>query len=190
MRRFAIIGTVVALASVCSAQTRFRRIRVLGEFSNVRITAEHSYGYAVDLWRVDNSVAGLLMVPNGLQGDPPTEVLDRVKFDPRTGALSFTAKMTTGCNMLPGGKMTPARESFEFSGVLSDDVVKGKMTRTDLDRAGRSPEVVSVELAKGPAPPTLQAGSYTEWKENAEELVRDREPRCRGIIGEPAKKKR
>jgi hypothetical protein len=187
MRRFAVIGAFVALAAICAAQGRYRRIRAIGEFSNVRTTGEHAYGYSVQLWRVDNSVDGLLMIYAREAGDPPTAMLDGVSFKPRTGALSFTVKMTTGCDVLPGLKLKPARESFEFSGVLIDDILKGKISRRDLDRSESSPTVQEVELARRPDAALLQAGSYSEWKDKAEEMARTRELQCKGTLGERKK---
>ena len=189
MRRFAVIGAFLALAAICAAQGRYRRIRAIGEFSNIDPAAGRASSYSVDLWRVDNSVEGLLMVHNGQKGDPPTAMLDDVSFKPRTGALSFTVKMTTGCDVLPGLKLKPARESLEFSGVLSDEILKGKMSRRDLDRSESSPTFQEVELARRPDASLLQAGSYSEWKDKAEEMARTRELRCKGTLGERKKGK-
>jgi hypothetical protein len=63
-----------------------RFARPVGEFSNVRYTAEHAYGYAVQLWRDGDRLIGLLMVSEGLQGDTPTGMLENVRFNSRTGA--------------------------------------------------------------------------------------------------------
>ncbi len=176
----------MAIASVCSAQDRFRRIRAIGEFSNVRSTdGEHAYGYMVDLWRVDSSMAGLLFVFAGPNADAPMAVLDDVNYNPRTGAFSFTAKLTTGCDVLPGLKLKPARESFKFSGVLKEEFLKGDMRRWDIEHSERSPKIETVELARRPddVASLMKVDSYSEWKQKAEELADTREPKCRGILG-------
>ena len=106
---------IIALLSIAAAVPLFaqnpgRPVRAIGEFSNMRYTEEHAYGYAVELWRDGDSAIGLLLVAEGLQGDTPTGTLDNVRFDARTGALSFTAKLTIGVAILPGGRQEPSRD--------------------------------------------------------------------------------
>jgi hypothetical protein len=188
MRRFAFVSVVIAVAAISFAQTRFRRVHPAGRYSNVPEGAR-ARGYTVDLWRVDSDLAGILVVSDGRPGDPPAEVLDAVGYNIRTGVLSFRAKMTTGCDVLPGLKLKPSRESFEFTGTLTQETLKGKFNRKDLDHAERSPSVVPVELARRPDASLIQAGSFNEWKTKAEELATSRQPDCRGAVGEPKKKK-
>src|SRR5437879_10467002 len=112
----ALLSTAAALPAF--AQELNRPIRAIGEFSDMRYTEEHAYGYAVELWRDGDSVIGLLLVSEGLQGDTPTGILENIRFDSRTGALSFTVKLATGATILSGGGQEPSRNLFEFSGTL------------------------------------------------------------------------
>src|SRR5689334_24629497 len=82
----ALFSTGVALPVY--AQGTDRPIRAIGEFSNMRYTEDHAYGYEVELWRDRDAVIGLLFVSEGLQGDTPTGVLKNVRFNSRTGAMS------------------------------------------------------------------------------------------------------
>jgi len=84
------------------AQAANRPISAIGEFSNMRYTEEHAYGYAVELWRDGGSIIGLFLAAEGPQGDSPTGMLENIKFNSHTGALSFTAKLTIGVAFLPG----------------------------------------------------------------------------------------
>jgi hypothetical protein len=188
MRRFAILCAVIALALSGSAQTRFRRIRPVGEYSNIP-AGPRARGFAVELWRVDNDLAGLFIVATGQAGDPPVEALDDIRYNVRTGAISFNATMTTGCDVLPGLKLRPAREIFEFTGVLTQEAIKGKVSRKDAAHSNRSASVESVELAKRSDATLIQAGSYNEWKEKAGDLASAREPNCRGTVGDSKKRK-
>ena len=97
----------------------------------MRYTEEHAYGYAVELWRDGDSAIGLFFVSEGLQGDTPTGMLENIKFDPPTGVLSFTARLTTGAVLLPGGRQEPSRDRFEFSGTLKATVLTGTILRSD-----------------------------------------------------------
>src|ERR1700719_513521 len=73
-----------------------RPITFVGEFSNMRYTEEHAYGYSVQLWREGSAVFGLLLASEGLAGDTPAGLLEDLKYDPRAGKLSFQAKLTMG----------------------------------------------------------------------------------------------
>jgi hypothetical protein len=188
MRRLAIAGALLAVALCASAQTRFRRIHPLGEFSNLPV-AEHAHGYSVQLWRVDSDLDGLLVVSGGPRGETPMAVLGGIRYNIRTGAISFNAKLVTGCTVLPGLKLKPASESFEFTGALNEAKLKGKMSRKDLDEPDRSPSIEELELAKRPDATLLEAGSFSEWKGQAAELARQHEVRCEGTLGEPRKKR-
>lgn len=137
----------------------------------MRYTEEHAYGYAVDLWLDGNSVIGLLFVSEGLQGDTPTGMLENVKFDSRTGVLSFTAKLTTG-----GGRREPSRDLFEFSGRLSATVLTGRFKRSDPRQPShRSQERVQLKIQSQDV--MLPARSYAEWKRKADEILKRRGPR-------------
>ena len=110
-------------------------VLVVGEFSNVRFTAEHAYGYSVQLWRQGDDWFGLLNVSEGLIGDTPTGFLNNVTFEGRTSRLSFTAKMVTGLTLLgssPPYKEVPVCERFEFRGVLGATALVGAITRDRL----------------------------------------------------------
>jgi hypothetical protein len=113
------------------AQNPGRPIRAIGEFSNMRYTEEHAYGYTVALWRDGDTAVGQFLVSEGLQGDTPTGMLENVRFDSRTGALSFTAKLTTGATILPGGRQEPSRDLFKFSGTLKATTLTGSIMRSD-----------------------------------------------------------
>jgi hypothetical protein len=53
----------------------------VGEFSNVRHTAEHAYGYSVMLWNDGDQLFGLFSAANGLAGDTPVGLLENVQLD-------------------------------------------------------------------------------------------------------------
>src|ERR1039457_6913256 len=125
------IAVVGGLASGSFAQDADRPIRAIGEFSNTRHTEGHDYGYTVDLWRDGDLVIGLLYVSEGLEGDAPTGMLENVKLQSRTGALSFSARLTTGITLLPDGRQEPSRDLFEFSGTLKAATLTGTLQRSD-----------------------------------------------------------
>ena len=174
-RYLALLILVAALPT--AAQDPDRIIGPIGEFSNMRFTEEHAYGSTVQLWRDGVSVIGLLLVSEGLQGDTPAGMLENARFNPRTGALSFTAKLTIGVALLPGGRQEPSRDLFEFYGSLKATVLAGTLTRSDPSQPSRRPSRERVELKLQPQAGLFPAGSYAAWKRQADAILKFRGPR-------------
>ena len=143
-----------------------RPITFVGEFSNMRYTEEHAYGYTVQLWREGTTVFGLLLASEGLAGDTPTGLLDDLKYDPRSGKLSFKANLTMGID----ARQQPSHDLFEFDGTLSARAVSGV-----LKRASASERVSLRKLQPDAALP--QPRTYDEWKRQADEILRRRGPK-------------
>src|SRR5712692_6558711 len=99
--------------------------RPLGEFTNMRYTAEHAYGYSVQLWRADGSLFGLFFSSDGLAGDTPTGRLQHLTYEPSTGRMTFNAQLSLGSDL----RGSPTRDRFEFEGKLSADRIAGVLTR-------------------------------------------------------------
>jgi hypothetical protein len=159
------------------SQNPNRAIRAIGEFSNLRHTEDHAYGYVIELSRDGDSTIGLFFVAEGLQPDMPAGMIENVRFDPRTGALSFTAKLSTGVIILPGGRQDPTRDLFEFSGTLSATALAGTIQRSDQRQPGRAGSRERVQLKIQPQATMLTAGSYAEWKGRTDEILKHRGPK-------------
>jgi len=164
--------SLVAFFSVCasfpvSGQDSHHPIRAIGEFSNAQQTSDdHAYGYALELWRDGDSVIGLFFVFEGLNGDAPMGAIENVTFDSRTGALSFTAKVSTGVVLLPGGGQEPVLELFEFSGTLK---------RSDSRQPSRTGPGERVQLKIRPsAGMAVSAESYADWTAQVDEILKRR----------------
>ena len=89
-------------------------VRAVGEFSDMRYTEEHAYGYAVQLWRADAEMFGLFLASNGLAGDTPTGRIEDLQLDRDTGKLHFYARL-------------PVHGILVFDGTLSDGVITGEV---------------------------------------------------------------
>ncbi len=111
----------------------------------------------------------MFLASAGLQGDTPAGILENVRFNPRTGALWFTARLTLGATILPGGKQKPSQDIFDFSGKLKAAVLTGTLERPQVR------EHVQLKLQQ-PAN-MLQASSYAEWKRQVDEILKFRGPR-------------
>jgi hypothetical protein len=185
MRRLLIIVGIALLGGLGSesfAQDPNRPIRVVGEFANFRSAGEGAIGYEVELWRDGDSVVGLFLAAEGRNEDMPMGILENVRFDSRTGALSFTAKLTTiGAIDLPGGlRQEPSRDLFEFSGTLKATTLSGTLKRSDLRRPSRPASQERFQLKMRPPDASFPAGTYAEWKHTFAEALKARGPKWRG----------
>jgi hypothetical protein len=170
--------TVVISQTSVSAKTK-SRVEVLGNFSSITHTPEDAFGYALDLWKEGDQVFGLLLVYTGAPADPPTGILENVKFDPRTRQFSFSARLSTGWLYAPGS-YTPSRDRFTFTGVLGRRQVIGTLKLSDDLFPNIAPTSKRIRLRWSrfftepmlPPPPT-----YSEWKIWAGEILRRRGPK-------------
>jgi hypothetical protein len=142
-----------------------RPLTFVGEFSNMRYTEEHAYGYSVQLWREGAAIFGLFLASQGLAGDTPTGLLDDLKYDPRSGQLSFKAKLTMGVD----ARQQPSHDLFEFDGKLGAAAVSGI-----LKRAAASERI---NLRKLPPDAALPQRTYDDWKRQTDEVLRRRGPK-------------
>lgn len=174
------IVLLIALAqpiSVSFAQSPEAPLTIVGEFSNMRFTEEHAYGNSVQLWQQGDKLFGFFEASEGLAGDTPAGLLEGVQFDPRTGALSFKAKLTMGVVLMQPGRQEPSRDLFEFRGTLGKDVLTGTLTQRDMLRPQATPVTSQVRLRKQSSDSMIKARTYAEWKKSADEILKFRGPR-------------
>jgi hypothetical protein len=143
-----------------------RPITFVGEFSNMRYTEEHAYGYTIQLWREGAAVFGLFLASEGLAGDTPAGLLGDLKYDARSGKLSFKAKLTMGVD----ARQQPTHDLFEFDGALSARAVSGV-----LKRAAASDRINLRKLQPDASLP--QPRTYDQWQRQTDEILRRRGPK-------------
>lgn len=139
----------------------------VGEFTDMRHTAEHSYGFSVTLWRAGECLVGVLASAGGLSGDTPVGLMQDVKYDRSTGRLSFAAKLTTGVTSPPGSKTyEPARDFYTFDGRLSAATLTGAITHELRNYPNVAPTKtdVTLSLSKSEMIVARTAASYGQWQ--------------------------
>ncbi len=169
----------IFLLALCSNTVRAvgDKASFLGEFSNVRHTAEHEYGYSVQLWRDGDKPFGLFSAAAGLAGDTRLGLLDDVEFDPVTGKLSFTAKLTTGVIYMGQGKQEPSHDLFSFKGSLIHNVISGALSHEEKHQTVSRPVVSRIRLSKVQDPNAVEASSYENWKATVDPILKRRGPK-------------
>jgi hypothetical protein len=174
MRKLLLLAWLLLAAPALTAPAP---VVVAGEFSNMRYTEEHAYGYTVQLWRQGDTLFGLFLCSEGLAGDTPTGRLDQAQFDPATGKLSFRAKLTTGLVYLGPGREAPSRDLFEFRGLLEKTALAGTLQRSNLLQPKAAPQVERIRLRKVTGEGMTRPASYAEWKTWADGILKFRGPK-------------
>jgi len=169
-----------ARAGDCGAIPAGAKIDEVGAFSNMRYTDEHAYGYTVKLWRAGDCIFGLFESSEGLAGDTPMGELQGVKYDRKTGALTFSAKLTMGVVSLGGSKgFEPSRDLFSFAGELRATGLTGGVTHGIQNTPNAPPIYNKVTLlpSKEEAEFMHGSGTYGEWRERWQPVLRFRGPK-------------
>jgi hypothetical protein len=182
-RLLLVIAAAIVIAPGATSQSAGPPVTVIGDFSNLRFTEEHAYGYSVQLWRQgtnnQTTVFGLFMASEGLAGDTPAGNIENVQFDAGSGKLSFQAKLTLGVELDDTGRQQPSRDFFEFKGVLQPTELVGTVRHSDR----RHPQVPAAaeqvtlkrqehESADMPAP-----RDYRDWQTSVAGILKRRGPK-------------
>lgn len=175
-----ILACGVLLLLTQAQATPQSRVRVLGAFSGVKHTHDDAFGYVVKLWKEGDQIFGLFLVYTGAPYDPPTGILEDVKFDPRTGRLSFSARVSTGLTYSQEYRGVPARDRFKFAGVLTRRQLRGNLSHTNELFPERPATAKRIRLrwsafqtdVMRPPPPT-----HAAWKTFADEILRRSGPK-------------
>lgn len=154
-------------------------VKRLGVFTNMRFTREHQYGYSVELWQEKGRLFGFLLVSAGLAGDTPTGLLEDAALDPKTGRLTFRARLSTGSTFNKENEQVPTRDVYRFSGTLKGRRLSGVLEHADASGSSAVATKTSVSLrrSKGESESMLEARSYDEWKKEADEIMKLRGPK-------------
>ena len=166
-------------ASSTTYQQSTKPIIKVGAFSNVRYTAEHAYGYTAELWREQNRIFGFFLSSQGLMGDTPTGLLEDVRYEPRTGEITFQARLTTGLFSNREFHMVPSRYVYRFKGILKRRHMIGTLEIANALTPTEAPsrEKIKLKLSQKESEVMIDAQSYIEWREKADEILKFRGPK-------------
>lgn len=173
---YAILAAVVFLQSVSQAGQPAPIIG-LGMFSNYQYTEEHQYGSAVELWREGNTLFGLFSNSEGLMGDTTTGLLEKIKYDPTTGHISFTARLTMGIHSCKVHKNIPSQDIYSFDGVLSKASLTGTLMYYVNLHQDQPPNKEKVVLKKADGWEITQYSSREKWDVEIKNIPKFRGPK-------------
>jgi hypothetical protein len=169
-----------AQSAGCGAIADGAGISEVGAFSNMRYTAEHAYGYTLMLWRAGDCLFGFFESSQGLAGDTPIGEVSDLKYDGKTGHLSFSAKLTMGATSSRGSNgFEPSRDLFAFDGYLKAGSVTGVTTHTLRNNPNFTPTHTDVVLgmSKTEAEFMHNSATYGEWRRTWQPVLEHRGPK-------------
>ena len=170
-----------AQASDCTGDLRKRdaRIDLVGEYTDMRYTEEHAYGYTVELWRSGPCLFGLFLASAGLAGDTPTGRIEDLKFDPRTGAIAFVARLTLGRLTAKGLDNVESRDLYRFTGKLNKNALRGTVRHTNAllpQQPGESAALV-LRRSQTHADALRSVATFREWEREVRRMLELRGPK-------------
>ena len=136
-------------------------------------TGEHCAGWTIELWRTGATFVGQIEHHRGLCGDPPMSILNDVRYDPKDGSFSFTAKISDGTD----GRGAYSCDRLTFEGRIDDTKLVGVM-KWHGSGAAESSETLNLGRAKADPYGTRQYDSVSEWLKSREKVLKFRGPRC------------
>ncbi len=174
-----LIAILIGMPRIGLAQKPGKlKIDVVGSFTNMRFTDEHAYGTSVELWRHQGTLVGVLYSSEGLQGDTPAGLLDKVTFSATTGALSFEAKLSTGVVYSKANEGVPSRDLFRFTGVLEKGKLLGRLERIDMLDPLAVPKAEEIVLRRDSEASGIKPfADYASWKEHVDAILKLRGPK-------------
>jgi len=150
------------------------RVRVLGDFERI----DHSVpgdasGYLLQLWRQGNQIYGLFAVYVGPAGDPPTGILEDIRFDPSARRLSFKARLSTGLTYGRGYQGSPSRDIFQFKGRLLRNHVTGILIKSNDLFPNDKPKMKRITLRRSADMSQLmdEEQNYEDWKKSVDKIL-------------------
>jgi hypothetical protein len=172
-----ILSAFVALGSGRQAAGAFE---YSGAWSDVVVSQgddPHATGHSLELWKDRGTLVGFLSEYVGPVADPPIGLLQELKFDAATGALSFSARITLGVTFSAKHKEgAPSRDLYVFRGTLRDAEVRGTLEKHDrLDnRPTTTREIVLIRTERNPF---WDGKTLEDWQEFHAEILRARGPK-------------
>jgi hypothetical protein len=154
----------------------------LGTWSSVSIGKgeDHASGIEIELWRKGGQVFGFMSEHNGPAADPPVGKLESIRWDEKSGAISFTSKLSVGVDPAPeGGAWVPSKNLYEFNGTIGKKGITGTLRRKFVNDDGSS-TAYDEDLTLAPKSPDggATAGeSFDDWTKRWNEALKKRGPK-------------
>ena len=174
-RVLALLGLMFFFVSASAEYPQ--KILVLGTYTNFRFTEEHQYGAGVQLWQEGANLIGLFSYSQGLIGDTPTGLLENVLYDPKTGRISFSAKLTMGLHGCKVHSNVFSQDFFRFDGVFLDNSLTGTLKHSDNLHHERASTEETITLKKSDGWIVTEYPNRERWEADIKRILTFRGPK-------------
>lgn len=154
----------------------------IGAWSSVKLTLgddPHASGLEVEIREHDGELVGFLSEYVGPTADPPVGKLQSLRFDEKTGFITFTAKFSVG--VVPaeaGNSWLPSRNVYEFKGAIVKSGLTGTLRRNFIQEDGTELSYEeNVMLRPKTAGDHAPSESYQDWLNRWNEALKARGPK-------------
>src|SRR5579864_9123254 len=137
-------------------------VTAIGSFAAGGLGESHTFGYEAQLWRAGDRVVGFFIVSSGTGREPPAGVLDRVRYNAKSGEIEFDTQLPRNGERC---------QHFHFAGHLSPSELVGTLEWTAPARLGPVPSNESLRLPRSTTP-LSSFPTYREWKQNANDRLK------------------
>ena len=114
----------------------------LGAWSSVSVGKgedPHASGIELEMWKKGGQLFGFMSEYNGPAADPPVGKLESIRWDEKSGAISFTSKLSVGVDPAPeGSAWVPSKNLYEFNGAIGSKGLTGTLRRKFVNDDGSS----------------------------------------------------
>jgi len=150
---------------------------IVGSFANNDPGTDVQVPCIVELYRTGSRLFGLLYAAV-TDVDMPAGLLDDVRYDSRTGEVSFRAKLSIGVIVM-NNKPIPSEDLAEFRGKLARTSLSGTMTWTDHRVPGspRRREGVVLKYSAWFTDQITNPKTYVEFQRRSEIVLKGRGPK-------------
>jgi hypothetical protein len=150
---------------------------IVGSFANNDQGDKVPVPCIINLYRIDSRLFGLLFAAVTNE-DMPAGLLEDVRYDRRTGDVSFRVKLSIGVIGIKD-KPIPSEDLAEFKGKLVRNSLSGTMNWTDHRVPGSQPrrEAVVLRYSARFAQQMSHPKTYAEFQQLAERVLKARGPK-------------
>lgn len=155
-----------------------------GAWSNVKISTgddPHASGIEVEIREHDGALVGFLAEYVGPVADPPVGKLESIRFDEKTGFITFTSKLSVGvAPAAAGGAWVPSKNAYEFKGAIGKTGLTGTLRRKSVQEDGTElayEENVMLKTKADAGGDNTPTESFEDWMKRWTEALKNRGPR-------------
>lgn len=153
-------------------------------WSNVQVSKgedPHASGIEVELWKHNAEFFGFLSEYVGPVADPPVGKLESIRFDEKTGKISFTSKLSVGVVAAAAGNTwVPSKNLYEFNGVIGKNGMTGTLRRKFVQEDQTEPayeENITLKARTAADGDSAAGESFEQWLSRWNEVLKKRGPK-------------